>query len=102
MVKIPILLINYKDEDQKLYYPHLVSNGFSPHSAVTMQEALIMLVDKEFACVVINGDDFEYIPLLRVMRKITKAPLCVSVSHYQQDENKKSCDKRCRYFPRAV
>lgn len=87
-MRIPILLVNYKEEDQKLYFPLLMSNGFSPHSASSMQEALIMLVDREFACVVINGDHFEYIPLLKVMRKITKAPLCVSVSHYQQDENK--------------
>lgn len=87
IVKVAVLLINYDDEAQKLYIPLLADNGINARSVPTMQEALVMLMDIEYSCVVINGDNFDYLPLLRVMSQITKAPLCVSVSRYRQDEN---------------
>ena len=84
---IAVLLVNYDDSAQKLYIPLLADNDITARAASTMQEALVMLMDIEYSCVVINGDHFEYLPLLKVMRKITKAPLCVSVSTYSPDEN---------------
>lgn len=87
MMKITVLMVNYNDEAQKLYIPLLSANGISAHSVSTMTEALIMLVDNEYSCVVINGDHFDYLPLLKVMRKITAAPIGVSISHYDPEEN---------------
>mgnify|MGYP003623513699 CR=1 FL=1 len=84
---IVVLLVNYNDEAQKLYLPLLSQNSITIHSAATMQEALIMLMDTEYSCVVINGDCFEYLPLLKVMRRIITIPIGVSVSRYNQDEN---------------
>lgn len=86
-MKIIVLLVNYDDEAQKLYIPLLSANGIAARSASTMPEALVMLVEDEYSCVVINGDHFEYLSLLKVMRKITASPIGVSVSHYDQDEN---------------
>ncbi|MDL2327401.1 response regulator transcription factor [Ruminococcaceae bacterium OttesenSCG-928-A11] len=86
-MKVAVLLVNYDDESLQLYIPLLADNGITARTAPSMQDALVMLMDIEYSCVVINGDRFDYLPLLKVMRQITKAPLCVSVSRYRQDEN---------------
>ena len=87
MMKIVVILVNYNDETQKQYIPLLSDNGITASLAHSMPEALIMLVEGEYSGVVINGDNFEYLPLLKVMRKITTAPIGVSVSRYNQEEN---------------
>lgn len=86
-MKIVVLLINYNDEAVKLYIPLLTENGITARLAHSMQEALVMLVDDEYSGVVINGDNFDYLPLLKVMRKLITAPIGVSVSRYNQEEN---------------
>lgn len=86
-MKIVVLLVNYNDEAQKLYTPLLSDNGITAHLAPTMPEALVMLVEGEYSSVAINGDNFIYLPLLKVMRKLTAAPIGVSVSRYNQEEN---------------
>lgn len=86
-MKITVLMVNYNDEAQKLYLPLLASQGITAHTVPTMQDALVLLSEGEYSGVVINGDCFEYLPLLKVMRKLTTAPIGVSVSHYNKEEN---------------
>lgn len=84
---IVVLLVNYNDEAQKLYIPLLTDNGITAHLAPSMPEALVMLVECEYSSITINGDNFDYLPLLKIMRKLTAAPIGVSVSRYNQEEN---------------
>lgn len=86
-MRIAVLLVNYNDEARKLYISLLKENGVTAHHAPSMQDALVMLLDAEYSGIVINGDKGDYLPLLRVMRKLTAAPIGVSVTHYNQDEN---------------
>lgn len=86
-MKIVVLLINYNDEAQKLYIPLLTDNGITAHCAPSMPEALVMLMEGRYSSITINGDKFDYLPLLKVMRKLTNAPIGVSVSQYNQEEN---------------
>jgi len=86
-MKTTVLLVNYNSEAQKLYIPLLADNGITAHCAPSMPEALVVLADAEYSGVVINGDNINYLPLFKVMRKLTAAPIGVSVSHYDKQEN---------------
>jgi hypothetical protein len=52
-----------------------------------MREALDMLIEGVYSGVIINADDFEYLPLLKIMRVITAIPIIVSVTRYDEAEN---------------
>lgn len=82
---ITVLMVNYDDEAQKLYIPLLSSEGITAR-AVPMQDALVLLANAEYSGVVINGDVPGYLPFIKVMRKLTKAPVCVSASRLDPDE----------------
>lgn len=86
-MRINVILVNYDDAALKLYVPLLAGNGVTARAVTTMQDALVMLVEGEYSGVVINGDCFDYKPLLKVMRKLTNIPLCVSLSSYDPEEN---------------
>lgn len=86
MMKISVIMINYDEEAQKLYIPLLTEQNITVRTVSTMQDALVLLVNGEYSCVVINGDHFDYLPLLKVMRKLTSIPLCVSRSRYDPEE----------------
>lgn len=84
---IAVLLINYNEEARNLYIPLLTDNSIIANCTPSMPEALVMLADAEYSGVVINADNFDYLPLLKVMRKLTTAPIGVSVTRYNQEEN---------------
>lgn len=86
-MKIKVLLVNYGEEAQNLYLPLLTRNGIIVHFAHDMSDALVMLVDAEYSGIVINGDNSNYLPLLKVMRRLTTVPIGVSVTQYNMDEN---------------
>lgn len=86
-MKIKVLLVNYSEDAQKLYLPLLARHGVTAHCARNMPDALVMMVEADYSGIAINGDYLEYLPLLKVMRKLTTIPIGVSVSRYSQEEN---------------
>lgn len=86
---IMVLLINYDKEAQNLYIPLLAGYGVTARAAPGIRETLAMLAEADYSGIVINADNgFDYLPLLKVMRKMTAAPIGVSVSYYDPDENR--------------
>lgn len=93
MTNINVLMVNYDAGKQRIYSPLLAGHGILPRPASSMTEALNLLLEEEYSGVVINADGFEYLPLLKVMRALTYAPIGVSASKYDTKENDEAIDK---------
>lgn len=99
---ITVLLVNYDAEELSVYGPLLIENDFQFHSASTMCEALNKLLDDKYWGVSINGDDFEYLSFLKVMRKLTPVPIGIAVSVHNANDHAEAIEKgatryRARY-----
>jgi len=84
---INVLMVNYDADALARYGSLLAEHEITAHAASTMQKALDMLLEQEYSGVVINADDFEYLPLLKVMRALTASPIGVAASRFSQYEN---------------
>lgn len=87
MKTICVLLINYDNTALNIYAPLLSGDGITSRPASNMMEALNMLLTDEYSGIVINADDFEYLPYLKVMRALTPVPIGVAASQYNRDEH---------------
>lgn len=96
---IKVLLVNYDSESQNLYIPLLAGHGIAARAAPDMRDALAMLAEADYSGVVINADnDFEYLQLLKVARKMTAAPIGVSTSYYNPDENRDAIENGANIY----
>lgn len=86
---INVLMVNYDADGLARYGSLLAEHGITACAASTMQKALDMLLEQEYSGVVINADDFEYLPLLKVMRALTASPIGVAASRFSKEENDK-------------
>lgn len=86
MTTINVLFINYDDDAINTFAPLLDKYEVTVHSASNMLTAIHMLLSGEYSGVSINGDNYEYLPYLKVMRALTPIPIGVAVTHYDDEE----------------
>jgi len=87
MTVINVLMVNYDADGLARYSSLLAEHEITALAASTIQEALDMLLEQEYSGIVINTDDFKYLPFLKVMCALTASPIGAAASRFSQYEN---------------
>lgn len=78
------------DKDEKIfskYQTAWLKAGISSVRVLSMQEAIELLAREVFVIVRINADNIHYMPMLPMLRELTKAHIGVITSHYTMKKN---------------